>query len=121
VSGSPRALLGDRTRGRPHEQRILDALAEVGFALPGSLVSRITACGKPGCRCQADPPVPHGPYRSWTRAVRGKTITRRITPDQEQRYQTWFDNHRRLRALVAELESLSTRAAEEAEGWNKPR
>ncbi len=108
-------------RHRRELHRILDALADVGFALPGSLVSRTTACGKPGCRCQADPPVLHGPYRSWTRAVRGKTITRRITPDQEQRYQTWFDNHRRLRELVAELEALSIRAAEEAEGWNQPR
>lgn len=37
-------------------------LATVGFISPGSLVSRCTSCGKPGCRCQADPPQRHGPY-----------------------------------------------------------
>ncbi|MBA2319004.1 MAG: hypothetical protein H0V93_14680 [Euzebyales bacterium] len=36
---------------------------------------------------------------------------------QDQRYQPWFDNARRLRELVAELEALSLRAAERAEGW----
>lgn len=95
--------------------RITAALAEVGFALPGSLVIRTTRCGKAGCRCQADPPVPHGPYLSWTRAVNGKTVTRAISPDQEQRYRQWFDNHRKIRQLLSELEALSIRALEDAE------
>jgi hypothetical protein len=107
------------TRATPHQReltRISTALAEIGFALPGSLVRRTTRCGKAGCRCQGDPPVPHGPYLSWTRAVHGKTITRAINPDQEQRYREWFDNHRKLRQLLSELEALSIRALEEAEG-----
>ena len=96
--------------------RISAALAEIGFALPGSLVSRTTRCGKAGCRCQADPPVLHGPYLSWSRAVNGQTITRAISPEQEQRYRQWFDNHRKLRRLLGELEALSIRALEHAEG-----
>lgn len=101
--------------------RITAALAQVGFALPGSLVSRTTRCGKANCRCQADPPVPHGPYLSWTRAVNGKTVTRAISPDQEQRYRQWFDNHRKARQLLSELEALSIRALEEAEGPHSQR
>lgn len=107
------------TKVSRHERelaRITAALAEIGFALPGSLVSRTTRCGKTGCRCQADPPVPHGPYLSWSRAVAGKTITRAISPDQEQHYRQWFDNHRKIRQLLSELEALSIRALEEAEG-----
>jgi hypothetical protein len=102
------------------QARIAEALAQIGFALPGSLIARTTACGKPGCRCQADPPVLHGPYLSWTRTVSAKTVTRKLTPDQQARYQAWFDNARRLRQLVAELEALSLAALEEAEGWNRP-
>jgi uncharacterized protein DUF6788 len=98
------------------QARIAEALGQIGFALPGSLVARTTACGKPGCRCQADPPVLHGPYLSWTRTVAGKTVTRKFTADQQARYQAWFDNARRLRKLVAELEALSVAAFEEAEG-----
>lgn len=97
------------------QERIAACLGEIGFVLPGSLVRRMTACGKPGCRCQANPPVLHGPYLSWTRAVGGKTVTRKITEDQQERYQDWFDNARRLRSLVSELESLSVRAIEKAE------
>ena len=107
------------TKATSHERelaRISAALAEIGFALPGSLVSRTTRCGKTGCRCQADPPELHGPYLSWSRAVNGQTITRAISPDQEQRYRSWFDNHRKIRELLGELEALSIRALEKAEG-----
>lgn len=97
------------------QEKIAASLGEIGFALPGSLVRRMTACGKAGCRCGANPPVLHGPYLSWTRAVGGKTVTRKITEDQQERYQEWFDNARRLRRLVNDLESLSVRAIEKAE------
>ena len=107
------------TRATSHQRelaRISTALAGIGFALPGSLVRRSTRCGKAGCRCQADPAVAHGPYLSWTRAVNGKTINRAINPEQEHRYREWLDNHRKLRRPLSELEALSIRALEEAEG-----
>jgi hypothetical protein len=94
-------------RQRRAQAAIAASLGQIGFALPGSLVSRSTACGKTGCRCQADPPVLHGPYLTWTRTVDGRTVTRKITPAQQAHYQTWFDNARRLRQLVADLEALS--------------
>ncbi len=99
-------------RQRQAQARIADELGRLGFALPGSLVSRTTACGKTGCRCQADPPLLHGPYLTWTRTVDGKTVTRKITRAQQARYQTWFDNARKLRQLVTELETLSLQAFE---------
>ena len=57
-------------------------LADVSFALPGTLADRMTRCGYPGCRCHADPPRPHGPYHQWTRKKDGKTATRILTDDQ---------------------------------------
>jgi hypothetical protein len=59
----------------------------------------------------------HGPYRSWTRKVAGKTVTRRLSDDQLERYRDWFDNDRRLRALITELEALSIAVIDHAEGW----
>lgn len=99
------------------QQRLATAMAQIGFALPGSVVTRHTRCGKTNCRCKADPPELHGPYIQWTRKVAGKTATRLLSPEQFQRYQPWFDNARRLRELSAELEALSVRTAEQAEGW----
>lgn len=98
-------------------QRVAAALAEIGFALPGSVVVRHMRCGKTACRCRGEPPELHGPYVQWTHRVEGKTVTRLLKPDQLKRYQPWFDNARRLRELIAELEALSLRAAERAEGW----
>ena len=97
-------------RQRRAQAAIAASLGQTGFALPGSLVVRTTACGKTGCRCQADPPMLHGPYLTWTRTVDGKTVTRKITPDQQARYQSWFDNARKLRQLVTQLETLSLQA-----------
>lgn len=42
-------------------------------------------------------------YR-WTRKIDGKTVTRLLTKEQKERYETWFDSARRIHALIAELE-----------------
>lgn len=92
-------------------------LAEIGFALPGTINVAMNRCGKPNCACKADPPKLHGPYVTWTRKVEGKTVTRRLSAEQLERYRPWFENRRRLRELTAELEALSLEVAEAAEGW----
>ncbi|MGH3206517.1 MAG: DUF6788 family protein [Trebonia sp.] len=104
-----------RARARAILSEIAE-IAETGYALPGSIVTRATACGKLGCRCQADPPRLHGPYTSWLLRSAGRPVTRKLTPDQAQRYRPWFDNARRLRELITELENLSLQAFEQAEG-----
>jgi hypothetical protein len=88
-------------------ERIRAELAEIGPCLPGSVVVRTGRCGKAACKCRADPPVLHGPFRSWTRKVANKTVTRLLSEEQLSDYQELFDNHRRLKALVHELEELS--------------
>jgi len=106
-------------RHRRHQQRVARQLSEVGFALPGSLIERYTTCGKANCRCTADPPELHGPYIQWTRKVDGKTVTKLLTPEQRDRYQPWFDNARRLRELVVELEDLSLDSIHDTEHWEQ--
>jgi hypothetical protein len=44
-------------------------------------------------------------------------VTRRLTADQLARYEQWFENAKRIRALVAELEELSLSVAERDEDW----
>lgn len=100
-------------------RQLMREIAQIGFVLPGSVVARQTRCGTPGCRCRTEPPQLHGPYVSWTRKVAGKTVTRALSPEQLERYRPWFDNARRLRQLLAELEELSLGVAEAAEGWGR--
>jgi hypothetical protein len=68
---------------------------------------------------RADPPQPHGPYHQWTRKKNGRTATRILSDDQLTDYGPWFDNHKRLRELVAELEELSLAIAENDPRWNR--
>ncbi|MGH2717602.1 MAG: DUF6788 family protein [Actinomycetota bacterium] len=93
------------------------AVAAEAALLPGSVTVRMMGCNKANCRCKEDPPRLHGPYYQWTRKIAGKTRTRNLSADQMQRYQGWFDNARRLRDAVSELEALCLGAASEAEDW----
>ena len=88
--------------------------ATAGPALPGNLTVRSYPCGKHDCRCHADPARWHGPYAEWTRKINGKTVTRRLTPAQLAAYQPLFDNAKKLRALLAELQDLTMEIIEEA-------
>ena len=105
--------MASRLEGYEAKYRTLASrLAEVGFISPGSLVVRETSCGKPGCRCQADPPQRHGPYYQWSRAIAGRTLSRRLDAAQADLYRSWIANRRRLDAIVTEMEELSAQAGE---------
>jgi len=95
----------------PAEQRRQQALArrlaQTGFVLPGSVLTRYMRCGKANCRCHHEPPELHGPYLQWNRMVEGKTLTRLLSAEVAQRYQQWFDNAAQLRSTLSELEALA--------------
>ncbi len=87
-------------------------LAEVGFISRGSLVSGYTSCGKDSCRCRNDPDQRHGPYWQWTRAVRGRTVTRRLSARQATLYRQWIANQRALGRIVSRMQQVSRGAGE---------
>jgi hypothetical protein len=87
-------------------------VVEVGFFRRGSVVRRFMPCGKRGCRCQATPPQLHGPYYQWTRKLRGKTVTVRLSEQEAERIREWISNGRRLDKIVAKMEKLSLRITE---------
>jgi hypothetical protein len=99
--------------------REIAAAARSGLALPGTLTHRHTRCGRSGCRCTADPPVLHGPYWSWTRKIDAKTVTRYLSDDEAREYLAMFENARRLRRLVTELEALGLEAIGNATAANE--
>ncbi|MHB8875242.1 MAG: DUF6788 family protein [Myxococcaceae bacterium] len=88
------------------------AVADLGLIRRGSLVRRFMPCGKSGCRCQAEPPELHGPYYQWTRKVRGKTVTVRLTGEEAKAFEEWIANGRQLDKIVAQMESVSLRITE---------
>jgi hypothetical protein len=104
-------------RQRAAIERIQAELGSIGPSLPGSVVVRTGRCGKPACKCHGDPPRLHGPFRSWTRKIAGKTVTRLLTEDQLDEYQAYFDNHKRLKELVHDLEDLSLTIVDRDPRW----
>lgn len=94
-------------QAKRRQRQIAAEIAKLGLCLPGSLVMRTTRCGTPTCRCHSDPERLHGPYPSWIRKVGDKSSTRTLSPAQLERYRPLFENTKRLRELVNELEELS--------------
>ena len=87
-------------------------IAHVGIVAAGSVTRRYTRCTSTGCRCNADPPSPHGPYWQWTTKVNGKTVTRRLSDHEAELYQEWIGNDRRIRDLLAQIRTVDAKAAE---------
>lgn len=96
-----------------HRFRTLKAsLADLGPFRRGTVLRRLVPCGKSGCRCQADPPQLHGPYYDWTRKVKGKTVSVRVTKEQARLLKQWIANARQLDRIVADMQRLSDRMTE---------
>ena len=87
--------------------RLRRSLAEIGFVCKGSMVRRHMPCGRPGCRCAQGPEHWHGPYYQWTRKVKGKTVTVRLTPEEAQTMSSYVRNDRQLRRIVAQMRAIS--------------
>lgn len=88
-------------------QALKAEIQKLGFVRPGSLVRRFMPCGNPTCRCMADPPQLHGPYYQWSIKVGGKTRSLRLSEEQARMCTDWIKNHKRLKALIRQMERLS--------------
>lgn len=93
-------------------RELAEQVAEIGFISAGTVTQRYTRCNTPRCRCQADPPQPHGPYYQWTTKTAGKTRTRRLTATEAALYEEWIANDRRLSAVIKQMRNIAAKAAE---------
>lgn len=107
-AGRPRPTARERARKRA----VLAEIDRSGWFLRGSLLQVANRCGKPGCRCKADPPQLHGPYWQWTRKLQGKTVSVRLTAAQAELVRDWIDNARNVDRRLRALEELSTEVTE---------
>ena len=106
---------------KQRQREIAAEIAELGLCPPGTLVERSTRCGTPTCRCRTEPNQLHGPYPSWIRKAGTKTVTRTLRREQLERYEPLFDNTRRLRELINELETLAVEVLDHANGDDQRR
>jgi len=112
-------MVSTEQQAKRRQREIVAEIAKLGLCLPGSLIERRTRCGSATCRCRNDPEQLHGPYPTWMRKVGSRTITRTLDQSQRERYRPLFDNTKRLRELITELEDLAVQVVDNAEGWQR--
>jgi hypothetical protein len=123
----------DNTPPPAHLRQLAAELAEPKPMRRGSLSERTIKCSKPGCACAQDPKARHGPYFSLTRAVKGKTRSRFLTPQQAAVARRQIETGQEFRNQVEaywegcedwadrELEGSATASLGEAEKGGSPR
>lgn len=94
-----------------HYSKLKQSLTSIGYICPGSVVERYMPCGKPTCRCTADPANRHGPYYEWSRKVKGKTVTVRLSEPEASVYKELTMNDRTCNKLFHQMRKISMQIA----------
>lgn len=93
-----------------HAQRFQElkrGLDQLEYFCKGTVLKRMTKCGKAYCACASDPTQRHGPYFELTYKVDGKTVNVRLSPEAAPLYQAASLQFRKLKLLLVRLEKLS--------------
>ena len=89
-------------------------IRELGFVMQGSVVKRTMRCSTPTCQCHKGKEYEHGPYYQWTTKVKGKTVSRTLTPEEAAERKQYIANGRQLKKLLARMYKLSEKMATRA-------
>ncbi len=82
------------------------ALAALGDLRPGTLSAQYNVCGKPQCRCKAQPPRKHGPYYQVSFTWQGKSQSQFVRRDDVPTVRRQVRTYHRLRTLIDRWISL---------------
>ena len=67
-------------------------------------------CGKPRCACASDRARQHGPYYQLSWKEKGRTVSRRLSPEHAALYRQWIANRQRLQSIVDQMHGVSKKA-----------
>jgi hypothetical protein len=87
--------------------KLKQELEEVTYFCKGTVLKRMMKCGQQRCACHQDPAKRHGPYYEWTYKDKGKTVNRRLRPDEVSIYQAATRQYRKLQSVLRRMEHLS--------------
>ena len=93
-----------------HFTELKGELSGLGYFFKGTVLKRMMKCGQDRCACQHDPSKRHGPYFEWTYKAKGKTINKRLRPEEVPLYRAATQQYRKLKSLLARMERLSRAA-----------
>ncbi len=93
-----------------HAQRFQElkrGLDHLEYFCKGTVLKRMTKCGKAYCACRSDPDKRHGPYFELTYKSEGKTVNVRLSPDAAPLYKAASAQFRKLKTTLQRLEKIS--------------
>ena len=84
----------------------------VGYICKGSIGISYRKCGKAYCRCAKarNEKEKHGPYLLWTRKIKSKTVTKKLSEKQAQLCNEFIQNSRTLDEILQQMRDLSDQA-----------
>ena len=103
----------DENQYPPEYEGLRRRLADVGYICTGTVAIVYRKCGKSYCACATDPNARHGPYNTWTRKVRGKTVTRNLSEAQAASCSRYIANFRELEQILDKMKSMTAEHVEE--------
>jgi hypothetical protein len=107
-----RKTIEERLRDYERQYReLLATLPEIGYIWNGSLTRQMLTCGKKGCACHQDPQRRHGPYAYWTTKLKGRTVSRLLSPEEADLLEQWIQNRRTLKRTERRMLALSRKVA----------
>jgi hypothetical protein len=81
-------------------QTIKSRIATLSDLRPGRLSEQYNVCGKPDCRCKAEPPVKHGPYYQISFTLQNKSHTNFVRREDLSAVKRQLRTYQKLRELV---------------------
>jgi hypothetical protein len=88
-------------------QELKRGLDQLEYFCKGTVLKRMTKCGRAYCACASDPAKRHGPYFELTYKVDGKTVNVRLSPEAAPLYQAASAQFRKLKTTLTRLEKIS--------------
>jgi hypothetical protein len=88
-------------------QELKRGLDQLEYFCKGTVLKRMTKCGKAYCACRSDPNKRHGPYFELTYKVEGKTVNVRLSPEAAPLYRAASAQFRKLKTTLRRLEKIS--------------
>ena len=92
-------------------RELASRLADTGPLHDGTVTRQMLTCGTESCACHRDRSRRHGPYAYWTTKVKGKTVSRRLSPEEADLLEEWIRNRRALEKTKKRMVALSKEMA----------
>jgi type II secretory pathway component PulJ len=102
-STSPSAI----TKHAQRFQELKRSLEQLEYFCKGTVLKRMTQCGKAYCACRSDPDKRHGPYFELTYKIEGKTVNVRLSSEAAPLYKAASAQFRKLKVTLQRLEKIS--------------